>query len=155
MIPVYDETYTHINMEGRAVISSDLKCLYPRLAIKPIFEWYKLDTNKPLYLFEGLIKMAVARQDPTFANSSTTMGCFISDFQWKQLHKFKSITLVRDYDEPGRLMAVKMKDIFKGQFSVKHTTQGIKDVDEIPTELSMTMSEYMTRYDLANDVEFI
>jgi hypothetical protein len=156
IIPVFDPNGLYMNVEGRAIEKIDLKCLYPKKAIKPLYEWYKLDHTKTLYLFEGLIKMAVARTDPFFANSTTTMGCQFSDYQLNRLQEFPSITLVRDMDDAGHQMAVKLKEIFNGTLHVWNLTNiVIKDVDEIPTILTITVKQYRDSGGFIEDVEFM
>lgn len=157
IIPVYDEDGNYINVEGREINGSDtLKCLYPKKGIKPLYEWYRQNCAETLYLFEGLIKMAVARTDTFFANSTTTMGCLFSDFQLKQLQQFPSITLVRDMDDAGYEMAVKLKEIYKGNLHVWYLSNpAIKDVDEIPTILNMTVKEYREQGGFGEEIEFM
>ena len=100
--------------------------------------------------------MAVARTDTFFANSTTTMGCLFSDFQLKQLQQFPSITLVRDMDDAGYEMAVKLKEIYKGNLHVWYLSNpAIKDVDEIPTILNMTVKEYREQGGFGEEIEFM
>ena len=156
IIPVFDPNGLYMNVEGRALKEGDLKCLYPKKAIKPLYNWYELDHTQTLYLFEGLIKMAVARTDPFFANSSTTMGCQFSTYQLNKLQEFSSITLVRDMDDAGLDMAKKLKQIFNGNLHVwSLTNMAIKDVDEIPTDLLTTVKQYRESGGFVEEVEFM
>jgi len=156
IIPIFDPHGLYMNVEGRELEKTGKKCIYPKGAIKPLYEWYKLDKNKILYLFEGIIKLAVARTDTFFANSSTTMGCLFSDYQLNQLKLFPSITLVRDMDDAGLEMANKLKRIFNGNLHVwSLTNMAIKDVDEIPTILNTTVQLYRESGGFVEDVDFM
>ena len=156
-IPIYDDLGNMINIEGRAVDPKDTtKCLYPAGSIKPIFEWYTLNKQEPLYLFEGLIKMLVARTDSFFANSSTTFGSKISDYHIEQLNMFETIIHCPDRDEAGRLQSSKLKKVYKGKLHVWLLNDyRIKDVDEIPTHLKMTMKEYREQIGFITDISYI
>ncbi len=144
LIPIYDADRIMINIEGRAVEKSDpTKCLYPKGATKPLYEYYKLDINESLYVFEGIVKMAVARSDPFFTNSTATLGSKISEYQLNQLKDFKNVVVVPDNDIAGEELVIKIKDNYKGNLSVLRISDSeIKDVDEIPSQTGMTVEEY-------------
>ena len=160
MIPVYDEHHRAINWEARDVtFQAKLKCLYPKGATKPLYEWYKLDKTKPVFLFEGLIKTLVARSDPYFANSTTTFGSGVNALQLEQLNQFDHLISVPDKDPPP-FFDEKLKRIvvpsaahdqiqylqenWKGArheiYELNHPD--IKDTDEIPTKLNMTVKDF-------------
>lgn len=156
-IPIYDTNGDIINIEGRDIDrNSSLKCLYPRNSTKPIFEWYKLDTSNPLYLFEGLIKMAVARTDKYFNNSSTTLGSKISEYQMNQLNMFDTIVHCPDNDEAGEDQLHRLRKSYKGKLQVLRLGNlDIKDVDEIPTKLGMTVYEFRMNNGFLLDIEYL
>jgi DNA primase len=157
IIPIYNEEKKWINAEGRAVNKEDpTKCLYPKNSTKPIFEWYSLDKEQPLYLFEGIIKMAVGRGDPFFKNSSATLGAKVSDYQAVQLNLFEEVILVRDSDEAGIQQAKRIKEFFTGKYSVwTLNSMEVKDCDEIPTHLNITVQEFRESGGFIPDVNFI
>ena len=155
IIPIYDNDGNYINVEGRAIEKSDLKCLYPKSGVKPLFEWYSLNTENTLYLFEGILKMAVARSDTFFMNSSATLGSMVTDYQLSQLNKFKSVTLIRDMDDAGMVMAKKIKEKYIGNYKVWLLSSSIKDVDEIPSVLNMGVKEYREQGGFIEDIEFL
>ncbi len=123
--------------------------------MKPLFEWYSLDTENTLYIFEGILKMAVARGDDFFANSSATLGSMVTDYQLSQLNKFKSVTLIRDMDDAGMIMARKIKEKYTGNYKVWLLSSSIKDVDEIPSVLNMGVKEYREQGRFIEDIEFL
>ena len=142
--PIYDHNKRIINVEGRDItFKHKLKCLYPKKANKPLYEYYKLDTNKTLYLVEGLIKMLVLRGDSTFANSSTTFGSRVSPYQLDLLKPFEDIVVIPDNDPAGREYADFIKKEFPGKVRVlKIDSTTIKDVDEIPKKSGMSICEW-------------
>ena len=155
MIPIYDDKNRMINVEGRAINKDELKCLYPLNGTKPIYEYYCLDKTKPLYLFEGIIKMLVARTDPYFSNSSSTLGSNLSEYQQEQLNEFSSVILIRDMDIAGHTMAVNLKEIYKSKLKVMLLKGGVKDIDEIPTHLHTTVKEFRESGGIQEDIEFM
>lgn len=157
LIPVYDGQQRIINVEARAIEKdAEKKCLYPFKTVKPIYDWYKLNRNEPLYLFEGLVKMAVARSDSFFTNSTSTLGSQISEYQLRQLNLFPNVILVRDMDLAGEKMATKVREGYKGNFGVWLLGDSrIKDVDEIPTDLHQTVKEYRENGGFIQDINFL
>jgi DNA primase len=144
LIPIYNEEQQLINMEGRDVtFKQEKKCLYPAGAIKPIYEWYKLDKEKPLYLFEGLIKMAVARSDSFFKNSTTIFGNKPTPRQIRILNEFQKVIIVPDNDKGGRVLIDFLKTALTTKWEVlKIVNQDIKDADEIPVKTGKTIEQY-------------
>lgn len=157
MIPIYNDKGQLINIEGRSIDPNNKpKCLYPARSVKPIYEWYKLDKTQDLKLFEGLIKMSVARSDPYFTNSSATLGSNFTDYQISQLNTFSSVTLIRDVDSAGEKMAKKIKETYKGRLKVMITNNIlIKDVDEIPTNLHISVKEFRESGGFIEDIQFM
>lgn len=142
LIPVYDDTGKLINVEGRDVTRKDyLKCLYPKNALKPIYQYYMLDKKSPLFLFEGLIKMAVARGDSYFKNSTSMLGGGFSEYQLKQLKEFQDVVLVPDNDEAGTELITKLREHIKVRV-LRITNSYIKDADEIPGKSGMSVEQF-------------
>jgi hypothetical protein len=156
VIPIYDIHNTLINVEGRALNPEDpTKCLYPRSGTKPLYEWYLLSKVNTLYLFEGIIKMAVARSDPFFVNSSASLGSMVSDYQLEQLNQFKSVILIRDMDDAGIKMAKKIKEKYHGNFNVWLLGDpSLKDVDEIPSK-GITIKEFRLNGGFVPDIAYM
>lgn len=155
LIPIYDETKKIVNIEGRDVtFQQTLKCLYPAKASKPIYEWYILNKEKPLYVFEGLIKMAVARSDPFFENSTATLGSRVSEFQMEQLKLFKKVVVIPDNDEAGERMTDEIKRRHSNVSIMKIRNQQIKDVDEIPGVTGKTVEQYRIEGGFSQELSF-
>lgn len=146
MIPVYNDKGQMINIEGRDVtFEQQKKCLYPIGGKKVLYEWYKLDKNRPLFVVEGLIKLAVLRSDSFFENSSTTMGNMISPLQIEQLNLFKEIVIIPDNDKGGVAMIGFFQDVLNTRISVFRIvdpTGTIKDVDEIPKKSGKSIEQF-------------
>jgi hypothetical protein len=143
-IPIYNENGFIVNLEGRdTTFQQQQKCLYPALAKKIIYEWYKLDKEKPLYLFEGLIKMAVARSDKFFNNSSTVFGNMISQRQLLILNMFKEIRLIPDNDKGGLVLIRFLSKSLTTKLSIYEIVDhDIKDADEIPEKTGKSIEQF-------------
>lgn len=144
IIPIYDSTGRWINMEARdTTFQHPAKVLYPPDSIKTIYEWDQLNRELPVYLFEGILKMAVARSDPYFTNSTAMMGTGLTSYQIRLLNTFKYVIHVRDNDEPGKALTKVLQKNLTGQLSTMDIVdQSLKDVDEIPTKKHTTVREY-------------
>lgn len=144
MIPVYNEKGLMINIEGRDVsFQQEKKCLYPIGGRKVLYEWYKLDIHKPLYVVEGLIKLAVLKSDKYFENSSTTMGNMISPLQIDQLNLFDEIMLIPDNDKGGMAMLAFFQKVLNTKITVYRIVDpSIKDVDEIPKKTGKSVEQF-------------
>ena len=144
-IPVYNREGKLINMEGRdTTFSANKKCLYPTGGVKNLYEFWKLDAIKPLYILEGLVKMFVLRSDPFFTNSTTSMGSYLSNKQVEQLMKFQDIVVVKDNDQAGEDFYRRIREFLKNtEKTIRYMELRlpIKDVDEIPTKLHKTVKE--------------
>jgi hypothetical protein len=145
MIPIYNDQKQMINIEGRDVtFKQDKKCLYPMGGKKVIYEWYKLDKNRPLFLVEGLIKLAILRSDNFFENSSCTMGNMVSPRQISQLNLFKEVVVIPDNDKGGIVMVNFLrKSLTTSKVSVYRIgDSSIKDVDEIPIKTGKSVEQF-------------
>jgi DNA primase len=142
--PVYTEFGKLICIECRDVTQkSPVKILYPRDSIKPLFDWYNLVLSEDVFLFEGLLKMNVARGDRYFTNSIACLGGGISDYQFTLLNKIPYLTVVPDNDEAGERMIKNIKERYTGMLSIlRLNTSTIKDCDEIPTKLGVSVRKF-------------
>lgn len=110
------------------------KVLYPRFSsINTIYEYNKLDFNKPLYITEGLMDMFSLRTDPLFKNSSCLFHCTPTERQIYLLNKFPKIIYVVDNDTPGLKACLYLMEKLKGKvsFLVPPSRPGIKDINDI------------------------
>ena len=142
--PVYTEFGKLICIECRDVTQkSKIKVIYPRDSIKPLFDWYNLDPNEDVFLFEGLLKMNVARGDRYFSNSTACLGAGLSEYQFRLLNKLPYLTVIPDNDQAGELMIEKIKLNYTGILSVLRINNPlIKDCDEIPTKLGISVKKF-------------
>lgn len=132
-------------MEARdATRKSKVKCLYPKNSLKPLYEWYRLKKDEPLYIVEGLIKLLVLRTDPYFENSSTVFGSYISDYQKSQLDQFTgSIIVIPDNDASGDTLVKGLRALYGDRVRVmKIQDAQIKDVDDIPRLTGKSVEQY-------------
>ena len=158
IIPIYEHTGQIVNYEGRdTTFKSPRKCVYPKGAIKPLFEHYKLDHSKPIFVFEGLLKVLGARSDPYFANSTTSMGTSISSYQLEQLKPFKKIVICPDNDAAGKVLIKRIKDNLSATSSIsvlRISDMNIKDIDEIPKKTGLTVAKYREQGGFYEDISF-
>lgn len=133
IIPITDSTGRLVSIEGRSIIPGiKPKVIYPFDTVKTIYEHYKLDKTKPLYLVEGLMDLAVLRSDPRFSNSSVIFGSNISPYQVNILNSFSEVILIPDNDEAGSKSIVNMKLVIPKLSIMKIKDFSIKDVGDIP-----------------------
>jgi len=147
VIPIYNDKGSLINMEGRDVTGeSKVKCLYPHSTMKTVYEWYKLTKEEPVYVLEGLTKMACLRGDSFFANSTSIFGAAVTNHQIDLLNMFKHVILIPDNDESGKKVIDSLRTRLSTKFSVlKIGSALIKDIDEIPKKTGLTVKEYRER----------
>ena len=149
-IPIYEDTKL-INVEGRDVTKkNDLKCLYPKNAKKTLFEYYKLDRNKPLYLVEGIMDLAILREDIRFKNSTALMGTVSEDIL-PLLDLFKEVIIIPDNDTAGKNIVKILYDYTLERKKQKQKTfslsglfikdSNIKDVGDIPIITNKSFEE--------------
>ena len=134
VIPIYNASHGVMNVEGRDVTRTQaVKCLYPKGTIKTIYEHWKLDKSKPLFIVEGLMDLAVLRSDDFFANSSAIFGVQVTEYQLTLLNQFSEVILIPDNDDAGKQSIELLKTRLKTKFSYwKIGSTFIKDVGEIP-----------------------
>lgn len=143
--PVYSTSGKLINMDCRDITRKDgvIKVLYPKGGIKTVFEHYKLDKTKPLYVLEGMLKMMAARSDPFFANSTTTLGASPSALQIRILNTFSEVILIPDNDRAGEDSIRNLQQKLDTRFSVMRIGDDtLKDMDEIPVKKKMSVKEF-------------
>jgi len=133
IIPITDSTGRIISLEGRSIIAGiKPKVIYPLDTVKTIYEHFKLNRNKPLYLVEGLMDLAVLRSDNRFANSSVMLGANLSQYQVDILNSFVEIILIPDNDEAGTKSITNLRQILPKLSIMKIKDSTIKDVGDIP-----------------------
>ena len=110
------------------------KVLYPKhSSINTLFQYEKLDTNKPLFVTEGLMDMFSLRTSSEFKNSSCMFHCNPTERQIYLLKKFKEIVYVVDNDIPGWKACLKLMDAIPGRvyFLRPPERPNIKDINDI------------------------
>lgn len=110
------------------------KVLYPKhTSINTLFQYEKLDTDKTLYITEGLMDMFSLRTNPAFKNSSCMFHCNPTQRQVYLLKKFKEIVYIVDNDVPGWRACLKLMDAIPGKvkFLRPPERKGIKDINDI------------------------
>lgn len=102
LIPIYEKGRM-ISVEGRDVSrKSPVKVLYPKnSSVNTLFELDKLDKQKPLYVVEGLMDLALLRAYKEFENSTAIFGASLTQRQIYLLQKFDEVIYIPDNDRAG------------------------------------------------------
>lgn len=142
LIPIYDNGKL-ISVEGRDVIGNQpTKVLYPKdSSVSTLYDFDKLDLEKPIYVVEGLVDLAVLRSDSYFANSTAIFGAQVTRRQLWLLNQCSRIILIPDNDKAGRGTTKKLSEELDRPFEILDVPklQDIKDVGDIPTVLRTTV----------------
>jgi len=136
MIPVY-EAGKLLSYEGRDVTGkSNKKVLYPSgSSVNTLFDIDNLDKNKPLYIVEGLMDLAILRSDDYFKNSTSIFGSSPTRRKALLMNQFKEIVWIPDNDRAGHESVEKyseMIDQTKTRISILPVPSFSKDVGDFP-----------------------
>ena len=106
--------------EGRDTTGSqESKVLYSReCTVQTLFELEKLKKDEPLYVVEGITKLAVLRTDPYFANSTATFGSGLNERQLWLLKQFDNVVIIPDADAAGMRSIKRLKENMNREFQV-------------------------------------
>lgn len=147
IIPIFNREGRAVAIEGRDITRSQKrKCIYPNRSVKPIFNFNSLDLSKPVYLFEGTLKKIVAETDDYFENSTSLFGSKVSEYQYAYLDLIPHIVICPDRDRASEEMVLDIKERYKGTSKIvevlRIVSDMVKDHDEIPKKLGISVKEY-------------
>ncbi len=144
LIPIYGETGRMVNIEGRDITRrNNIKVLYPKDSIKPIWNIMNLDPKKPLLITEGLIDLFLLEQAPEFfSNLTVIFGSSISPYQKKMLTRFENITTIFNNDAAGETAYEKLKEELDMKIDRIVFDREFNDIGEIWEFGKMTVSEF-------------
>jgi DNA primase len=138
-----------LSLEGRDVTGQQSpKVLYPKdSTVQTLYDIDVLDHDKPLYVVEGLMDLAVLRTDPFFANSTAIFGAGINERQIWLLNQFNNVVVIPDSDEAGMRSVRRLKENLKDEFYILEVPKlgGLKDVGDIPQKLHTTVEDFRRR----------
>ena len=146
-IPIY-EGGRLLAVEGRDVTGTQpLKVLYPKdSTVQTLYDLDVLKRDEPLYVLEGLTKLAVLRTDHYFANSTATFGAGLNERQIWLMRQFDRIVMIPDNDDAGKRALGRLKENLEKPFEILEIPNlGIKDVGDIPTILHTTVEALRKR----------
>lgn len=140
--PIYGEDRTLKSIEMRYPLTGKeseqfrktvKKCLYPkRSSVNFLYESYELDTNKKLYVLEGLMDCLAFRSlTGIIQNTTSIFGASITKHQMEELCKFKEICYVYNNDEAGLDSVNNLKKNFKGKLTLLKPLGAYDDVGEM------------------------
>jgi DNA primase len=136
LIPVIEQTHT-LAYEGRDVTGLSLKkVLYPAgSSVNTLYDIDNLKRDEPLYVVEGLMDLAILRQDPYFKNSTSLFGSNPTRRKAALLSDFKQIVWIPDNDKAGYDSVTgysEMIDLTKTKISILRVPSFCKDVGDFP-----------------------
>jgi len=147
IIPV-EEGGKLLSVEGRDLTgSAEPKVLYPRKSsVNTLYQLDRLDTQKTLYVVEGLMDLALLRAHPEFKNSTSVFGASITRRQLHLLNRFDHVVLIPDNDDAGNRSIEKLKEGLKVRFSVLPVPRQlnnipIKDVGDVVQKAHIPLRE--------------
>lgn len=146
-IPIYEGSRL-LAVEGRDVTGlQSLKVLYPKdSTVQTLYDVDILKRDEPLYVLEGLTKLAVLRTDSYFANSTATFGAGLNERQIWLLRQFDRVVMIPDKDEAGKKALRRLKENLERPFEILELpNMGIKDVGDIPQILRTTVEALRKR----------
>lgn len=128
------------------------KCIYPKGAsTNTLYQLDKLNKDEHIYFLEGLMDLAILREDKYFneSNSTTIFGASITNRQLQLLSEFKSFTYIIDNDLAGWRSLKRLKDKLKeenkeGDFrfiTPPFENMGVKDVGDIPVKAGKSVEQ--------------
>lgn len=128
------------------------KCIYPKGAsTNTLYQLDKLDKEGHIYFLEGLMDLAILREDKYFneSNSTTVFGASITNRQLQLLSEFNSFTYIIDNDLAGWRSLMRLKNKLKEEGKVgdyrfitpPFENLGVKDVGDIPVKAHKTVEQ--------------
>lgn len=107
LIPIY-ENKKLVSIEGRDITNKHVsdktypKCKYPKnSSVNTLYDIDNLDKEKPVYVVEGVLDVAVMRKYPALKNSSALFGANITKRQVYLIKQFKEFVFIPDNDQAG------------------------------------------------------
>jgi len=114
--------------------------------VQTLYDIDVLNKEEPLYVVEGLTKLAVLRTDPFFKNSTATFGAGLNARQLYLLSQFDQVVMIPDADEAGMRSVRRLKESMDHEFKILELPKlGIKDVGDIPQKLRRTVADLRRR----------
>lgn len=116
-IPIFEDNKM-INIEGRSVIGSTPKVLYPKRSRRnTLFDIDNLDRSKTLYVTEGITHLPKLFE-LGYRNITSTLGAIITPRQLGLLSEFKDIVIIPDKDEAGEKLVAQIDKGYPHEFRV-------------------------------------
>ena len=151
LIPVY-ENHRLISIEGRRIFREDPdpKVLYPKnCTVNTLYDIDNLNKDKPLYVCEGLMDLAVLRSCDFFENSTSVFGANITKRQLYLLKNFNKVIYINDLDEAGykaldTLKQAKLDNLYNLEPPKSIGDFKIKDIGDIP-KTGLTIQDLLNR----------
>ena len=153
MFPVYNEKKEMCSIEMRFPFfgtESDYfkksvpKVLYPKCStVNLLYEQYKLDKTKKLYILEGLMDCLAFRSLTNLTNTTSIFGAMFTEHQKDLLKEFPEICYVYNNDAAGRDSVEIFKEFYKGKITVLKPWGNFDDVGDMAKAGFKEVSEWL------------
>lgn len=139
IIPIY-ENKRLVAVEGRRVFPEDPdpKVLYCRNgSVNTLFDIDDLNKSEDVFAVEGLMDLAVLRNNDFFKNSTSIFGANLTKRQLHLIKDFKRFVYIPDNDEAGEKTIQQLRDsdldnIYVLRLPKNLQNQPLKDVGDLP-----------------------
>lgn len=120
------------------------KCLYPKgSSTNMLYEEFKLDSKKKLYVLEGLMDCLAFRSLTGIQNSTSIFGANLTKLQLQKLNKFPEVCYVYNNDGPGLNSVQTLFENYKGKFTVLAPSGTFDDVGEMAISKFQEVDKWM------------
>ncbi len=153
MFPVYDSDKKLCSMEMRFPFfgtenkkfkESVKKVLYPKCStVNLLYEQYKLNKTKKLYVLEGLMDCLAFRSLTGIENSTSIFGANITEHQKELLNQFPEVCYVYNNDVAGLKSLESMRKSYKGKFTELKPAGDFDDVGDMAKAKFTGVSEWL------------
>jgi DNA primase len=136
LIPVIEGNRT-LSYEGRDITGrSSKKVLYPSASsVNTLYDIDNLKRDEPLYIVEGLMDLAILREDSYFKNSTSIFGSNPTRRKAALLSDFNELVWLPDNDKAGKESVSgysKMINLSKTKIKILPVPAFSKDVGDLP-----------------------
>ena len=119
-----------VNLDARDYTGNQKpKVLYPRKAMKPLFNFDNLNYNKPLYVDEGILNLYTIYSEID-KNVTAIMGNQLNDIQIEQINNFKEIIIIPNNDQGSKTLLNQLDNIFEGDIYIAQLPDKYNDVND-------------------------
>lgn len=141
MFPIFNENRKMCSIEMRfpffgnepqRFIDTVPKVLYPKCSsVNLLYEPFKLDKTKKLYILEGLMDCLSFRSLTNYKNTTSIFGAAFTEHQKELLKEFPEICYVYNNDLAGENSVKEFKNFYKGKITLLKPYGNYDDVGDM------------------------